>query len=168
MSERETTSLVDDLRRHLAALREIPMPEDWKYAIANAAGGPCFDYRINAAQDDDEGVWVVGPFLNEHDFNEIQQCGALPEVVHHGGHRMVFTHGDLNMRNVLVDEYGRLSGVVDWEHAGWFPEYWDYTKALFVTRHNPRWLRMVEEIFRQFGDFQRELATEKKLWDYCF
>ncbi|KAH6844604.1 kinase-like domain-containing protein [Chaetomium sp. MPI-CAGE-AT-0009] len=168
MSDRDTAILVDDLRRHLAVLREIPRSQGFKYAIANAADGPCFDYRINAAQDDDEGVWVAGPFLTEHDFNETLRCGALPEVVHHDGHKMVFTHGDLNMRNILVDESRRLSGVVDWENAGWFPEYWDYTKAFFVTRYNPRWLQMVEKMFGQFGNFQGELATERELWNYCF
>ncbi|KAK3290932.1 kinase-like domain-containing protein [Chaetomium fimeti] len=168
MSDHDTTILVDDLRRHLAALREIPRPQAWKYAIANAAGGPCFDYRINAAQDDNVEAGFVGPFLNEHDFNETLRCGAVPEVVHHGGHRMVFTHGDVNMRNVLVDDDGKLSGVVDWENAGWFPEYWDYTKAFFVTRHNSRWLGIVEEVFGHFGNFQGELATERELWNYCF
>lgn len=168
MSDQATRMLVDELRGHLAALRDIPMPGDWQYVIANAAGGPCFDYRIYAAQPGDGTTWVVGPFLSENDFNQALRCGAIPEVVHRGGHRMAFTHGDLNMRNVLVDEYGRLSGVVDWENAGWFPEYWDYTKAFFVTKYNQRWLRMVEDMFGQFGDFQRELATETELWNYCF
>ncbi|EAQ91892.1 hypothetical protein CHGG_00127 [Chaetomium globosum CBS 148.51] len=168
MSDQATRMLVDELRGHLAALRDIPMPGDWQYVIANAAGGPCFDYRIYAAQPGDGTTWVVGPFLSENDFNQALRCGAIPEVVHRSGHRMAFTHGDLNMRNVLVDEYGRLSGVVDWENAGWFPEYWDYTKAFFVTKYNQRWLRMVEDMFGQFGDFQRELATETELWNYCF
>jgi hypothetical protein len=81
------------------------MPEDWNYAICNGTDGPCFDYRINDAQDNDQRAWVVGSLLNGHDFNESLRRSALPEVVHHGGHRMVFTHGDLNRKNVLADEY---------------------------------------------------------------
>jgi hypothetical protein len=67
-----------------------------------------------------------------------------------------------------VDGHGRLAGIVDWENAGWYPEYWDYTKAYFVTKWHKRWLRMVDDVFGQFGDFGRELTIERKLWEYCF
>ncbi|KAK4243151.1 hypothetical protein C7999DRAFT_44976 [Corynascus novoguineensis] len=148
MSDEDTATLVHDLRRHIIALRAIPRPLGWKHAISNAVDGPCFDYRINAAlnYDEDRGE-VVGPFLSEDDFNDTLRCGALPEVVHHGGHKMVFTHGDLNLRNVL---------------------YWDYTKAYLVTKLHRRWLRMVDDMFDRFGDFEHELEIERELWDYCF
>lgn len=169
MSDEDTTTLVHDLRRHMIALRAIPRSPGWKHAISNAVDGPCFDYRINAALDyDKDRGEVVGPFLSEDAFNDILRCGALPEVVHRGGHKMVFTHGDLNLRNVLVDSHGRLAGIVDWENAGWFPDYWDYTKAYFVTKLHQRWLRMVDGMFDQFGDFEHELEIECELWNYCF
>jgi aminoglycoside phosphotransferase (APT) family kinase protein len=169
MSDEETATLVQDLRRHMATLRTVPRPLGWKHAISNAVDGPCFDYRINAALNYDEARGeVVGPFISEHGFNDTLRCGALPGVVHEDGHRMAFTHGDLNMRNILVDGHGRLAGIVDWENAGWYPEYWDYTKAYFVTKWHKRWLRMVDDVFAQFGDFGRELMTERKLWEYCF
>lgn len=169
MSDEDTATLVHDLRRHIIALRAIPRPPGWKHAISNAVDGPCFDYRINAALDYDEDRGeVAGPFLSEDDFNDTLRCGALPEVVHRGGRKMVFTHGDLNLKNVLIDGHGRLAGIVDWENAGWFPEYWDYTKAYFVTKLHQRWLRMVDDMFDQFGDFEHELKIERELWNYCF
>lgn len=72
------------------------------------------------------------------------------------------------MRNILVDENGVLAGVVDWENAGWFPEYWDYTKAYFVTKLNRRWLGMVDDVFNEYGDYSKELGVEQELWYYCF
>lgn len=45
-------------------------------------------------------------------------------------HEIVFTHGDLKAHNILVDENYRLSGFLDWETAGWCPEYWDFTTAM--------------------------------------
>ncbi|QSS63294.1 hypothetical protein I7I51_00351 [Histoplasma capsulatum] len=30
-----------------------------------------------------------------------------------------------NPRNILVNEDGDIAAVLDWEWAGWFPEYWD-------------------------------------------
>jgi aminoglycoside phosphotransferase len=169
MSDENTATLVQDLRRNMVALRALPRPVGWKHAISNAVGGPCFDHRINAGLDYDEARGeVVGPFISEHAFNDTLRCGALPGVVHDDGHEMVFAHGDLNMRNILVDDHGRLAGIVDWETAGWYPEYWDYTKAHFVTRWHTRWLGMVDDVFGQFGDFGRELGIERKLWEYCF
>lgn len=71
------------------------------------------------------------------------------------------------MRNILVKE-GKLSGIVDWENSGWYPSYWDYTKAHFITKHTRRWLKIVDKVFEELGDYQSELETEKKLWEYCF
>lgn len=49
-------------------------------------------------------------------------------------HRIVFTHGDLHPRNILVtdspDGGVRLSGIIDWEASGFYPEYWEHLKAL--------------------------------------
>ncbi|TCD61135.1 hypothetical protein EIP91_009000 [Steccherinum ochraceum] len=36
---------------------------------------------------------------------------------------MVFVHTDLRMQNVLVHK-GRVSGIIDWEDAGWLPRHW--------------------------------------------
>jgi aminoglycoside phosphotransferase (APT) family kinase protein len=45
-------------------------------------------------------------------------------------HRITFTHGDFKAHNILVDEEGHLSGFLDWESAGWYPEYWEFTTAM--------------------------------------
>jgi Phosphotransferase enzyme family len=36
-----------------------------------------------------------------------------------------FTHQDLALRNILVDHSNQL-WVVDWQYAGWHPEYFEY------------------------------------------
>lgn len=71
------------------------------------------------------------------------------------------------MRNVMVQD-GKFSGFVDWENAGWYPEYWDYTKAHYVTKFYKRWLRMIDLVFKGFGDYQEDLAIERRLWEYRF
>ncbi|KUI55080.1 hypothetical protein VP1G_02422 [Cytospora mali] len=42
---------------------------------------------------------------------------------------IVFTHSDISAQNIIVRE-GRIVALLDWEFAGWFPEYWEYTFAL--------------------------------------
>ncbi|TFY63573.1 hypothetical protein EVJ58_g3183 [Rhodofomes roseus] len=44
-------------------------------------------------------------------------------------HTVVLSHGDLAPHNILVMD-GHITGVIDWEAAGWYPEYWEYTTML--------------------------------------
>ncbi|KAI9777782.1 MAG: hypothetical protein M1839_008577 [Geoglossum umbratile] len=41
------------------------------------------------------------------------------------------THGDLSFRNILVEIDGTVSGFVDWECAGWYPDYWEYVSTYY-------------------------------------
>ncbi|CAG9946373.1 unnamed protein product [Clonostachys rosea f. rosea IK726] len=169
LSDDELCDLVCDLREYLRELRAIPKEVLPNYAITNAIGKACYDYRIIASmnQEGERNRVFAGPFPTEEDFNRILEVASLPNVSHRSGHNITFTHGDLNMRNILVSN-GRLSGIVDWENSGWFPEYWDYTKAYYGAKIRRRWLRAVDEVFEDFGDFQKELAIEEKLWEYCY
>ncbi|KAL5342733.1 hypothetical protein BJX70DRAFT_409707 [Aspergillus crustosus] len=45
-------------------------------------------------------------------------------------HRIVFSHGDFRAHNIMVDDDEHLSGFLDWETAGWYPEYWEYTTTM--------------------------------------
>ena len=88
----------------------------------------------------------------------------------------MFTHADLNARNILADRAARagerstgggwrVSGIVDWETAGYYPEYWDYTKAFFEGfRWNRRYLDAIHRVFAEFGDYSRELEVERRSW----
>lgn len=168
LSDCEAKTMVHDLQTCLGELRAIPKEVAQTYAITNALGNACYDYRINASLDYDVGRGdFVGPFVNEEDFNETLRVAALPAVSHRSGHKIVFTHADLNMRNVLIQN-GRLSGIVDWENSGWYPEYWELTKAHYITKLQRRWLRIVDEVFAKCGNYENELGTERQLWSYCF
>jgi aminoglycoside phosphotransferase (APT) family kinase protein len=54
---------------------------------------------------------------------EYEKMLALARRIRDIPHRITFTHGDFKTHNILVDEYGHLSGFLDWESAGWCPEY---------------------------------------------
>jgi aminoglycoside phosphotransferase len=69
----------------------------------------------------------------------------------------VFTHGDLNPFNILVrgDE---VAAIIDWECAGWFPNYWEYTSAWYGNLTRTEW----QENLSKFLDaFPAELEMEK-------
>ncbi|KAG6087470.1 hypothetical protein E4U15_007828 [Claviceps sp. LM218 group G6] len=168
LSHDEVTTLVGDLQECLSKLRAIPKEVAPKYAITNALGKSCYDGRLITGSNYDEARGdFFGPFVDEDDFNDTLRCGALPNVVHSSGHEIVLTHGDLNMRNIMMHN-GRLSGFIDWETCGWYPDYWDYTKAHFITKIHRRWLKIVDAVFEKLGNFEAELAVERQLWWYCY
>lgn len=49
-------------------------------------------------------------------------------------HRIVMTHGDVHARNIIVDNSSdlKITGIVDWETGGGYPEYWEYIKAVQI------------------------------------
>ncbi|MCJ1467406.1 hypothetical protein MMC07_006030 [Pseudocyphellaria aurata] len=52
----------------------------------------------------------------------------------------VFTHGEMAPRNILVDRItSRVSGVVDWELAGWYPDYWEYANIMSAPSTDLDW-----------------------------
>lgn len=63
-------------------------------------------------------------------------------------HRLIMTHGDLHPRNIMVkwevDGRGsapdqteskiRVTAPLDWELSGWYPEHWEFVKALSTIK----------------------------------
>lgn len=152
MSYPERDRLVEDLKSCVAQLRKIP--NHTPYLICDTLGGPVVDHRVP----DKSG----GPFNTEADFTKYLCLGcspaeALGDVPVPQGHRSYFTHSDFDYSNLLI-ENGRLSGIVDWECAGYKPEYWEFTKALYTFDGGAR-----GALFRRVFDnkYEQELAAER-------
>ncbi|AEO68185.1 uncharacterized protein THITE_2145395 [Thermothielavioides terrestris NRRL 8126] len=168
LSDAELDAIAAQLTDYLAQLRAIPRKHfqnaNPDAVISNTLGGPCRDHRIRSGD-------PVGPFRDEAAFS---RCLRFPDDPARRGHEIVFTHADLNPRNILVDEVvlpgggtgWRVTGLVDWETAGYYPEYWDYTKALFEGfRWTARYRALVKRVFAELGDYERELDVERRSWE---
>ncbi|KAG6065725.1 hypothetical protein E4U32_006995 [Claviceps aff. humidiphila group G2b] len=169
LSRDEVTTLVGDLQKYLSELRAIPKEVSPKYAITNALGKACYDGRVITGSDYDEARRdFFGPFVDEDDFNNTLQFIALSNAIHRSGHEIVFTHGDLNIRNIMMHN-GRLSGFMTGKPAdGIQTTGTRYTKAHFITKLSRRWLKIVDTVFEKLGNFEAELAVEHQLWWYCY
>lgn len=67
--------------------------------------------------------------------------GPLREYLPDKG-EIYFTHGDLTLGNIIISDTPgprRIVGVVDWEQAGWYPEYWEYCKLLYGVEYSHEW-----------------------------
>ena len=53
-------------------------------------------------------------------------------------HDIVFTHADLHFSNIMVSD-GHISGIIDWETAGWYPDYWEYCRAMRMLTYEKTW-----------------------------
>ncbi|OSD00714.1 kinase-like protein [Trametes coccinea BRFM310] len=163
------TQIGDDFRRAFAELRSIPPPDS--DAVSALGGRPLNIIRCTVIPRQ------FGPFQSQQAFKaailsqvSLDSAHLLPDLrriaepVHAKRHRIVFTHADLHPGNILVKD-GRLAGIIDWERAGWYPEYWEYT---MIEYHmiNRRLLQQFWDAVEPFGAdvYRDELALEWALW----
>ena len=162
MTDDETRQAVSDLKRIVLELRQIPNTIDSKFRICNSLGEGFLDWRIPDSQREElrfETEAEFNKYLTTPFWDEIRKLAAKSHEIHHD---IVFTHGDLNMRNILAVN-GRITGIVDWENAGWFPEYWEFSKAHYTVRSVIRWLAdVVDQVFE---GYREELRVENLLSD---
>lgn len=96
-----------------------------------------------------------GPFDSEQEFNKFvlgYLIKSLPNILRHYAesglldhHEIVFTHGDFAPRNILV-EGDRVTAIIDWEFAGWYPEHWEYIRAFRDWNSMPDWSQYLVQI----------------------
>ncbi|KAI9698051.1 MAG: hypothetical protein M1836_004404 [Candelina mexicana] len=155
--------IADKLRAALDEMRKLQSP-----------GGYC---SLSQRPLPDNVFWtgdntIAGPFQTETElndamirkylFNNLPQGKAdfykraFRSVLH--GHPPVFSHGDFQRKNIMVRKHLHIDDggqaiydydpvIVDWEFAGWYPSYWEYSRALFACgRWNDNWSLWVDKI----------------------
>ena len=147
-------NIVRQLRGYMAELRRVTgnfigsvdrsICNDQIFANCRSEYGPYPDedaFRQGMAKSlrtcDGDSTWteVVIGFVN-----------AMPK-----GRGIVLTHGDLVPRNILVRD-GNVVAIVDWEMAGFYPEYWEYAKAHLFADYEHAWMRerVLDQILTPF------------------
>lgn len=65
--------------------------------------------------------------------------------------KFVPTHGDLSPRNIMVKD-GKITGIVDWERSGFFPEYAEYAFAMKLCHkfqaNEKWWVPILKEVLQ--------------------
>ncbi|CAG8139176.1 unnamed protein product [Penicillium salamii] len=97
----------------------------------------------------------TGPFFTVKDFNDwfsyLPQLWLPPSKKYNDPYRSLlpnggvikFTHGDLHRGNIIIssNKPARIIAIVDWAQAGWYPDYWEYCKALYTCWYEDEWRR---------------------------
>lgn len=177
MSEVEREGILGQLKEMWEELRGIT--NERPGTVCATDGGTLHDHRIWGAA----GAKGMGPFKTEGEFNlflrngiestenmeegeEKRDIERLIEMhrEQEGRHlKTVFTHGDVSVSNILV-KGGKVVGLIDFEMAGFYPEYWEYTTAM-----NSNYIKgWTEEISKFLTPYPRELDMDD-LWrkNFC-
>ena len=64
------------------------------------------------------------------------------------GHEPKFTHCDIVDRNNHILRPDGVIVSLDWEHAGWYPSYWEYCLASGLPWNKDDWGESIMDIFR--------------------
>ncbi|KAF8519015.1 kinase-like domain-containing protein [Hysterangium stoloniferum] len=161
-SESELDAMKETLQDWVSQLRRLPVPTN---AVCGFPGvsDPCRSYRIFV-----DGTY--GPFASVGDFHEFlctlvladerDRVREFVKASHTRSHTIYFTHGDLSPHNLLISG-NKLVGLVDFETAGWYPEYYEFTMAVYRRQRYHEWFSVFKGVFPQY---EIEWEVEMALW----
>jgi hypothetical protein len=128
------THVAFTLRRYVRQLRRLKAPATAPPGPLSAQGARICESPIFGAVQSHRGPFATYSKLSLF-FNERLQmaldCMKVPRGdpwrndLFDNSKPLVLTHQDLNLRNVIVGEDGRL-WITDWEWAGYYPEWFEY------------------------------------------
>lgn len=151
-TEESKAKILAQLKDMVDEMRRLSPPTNAR--VANVDGGSLYDSRLPGKL----GDWGrFGPFNIVQDFHRYlrRNVDAHPNlpaevndlIAHHERVSPLpcFTHGDLSSFNILV-RGDNVVGIIDWETAGWYPSYWEYTTALNKNPYNRFWQKEMAEV----------------------
>lgn len=165
-SEESKARLLSQLKEMIQEMRELQPPEGM--GVANSDGGSLYDCRLPGSS------LCFGPFRTVRDFHRHLRTGLdfdgidvnaeVQDLVKQQNKDwpLVFTHGDLSSLNILASE-DKIVGIIDWETAGWYPSYWEYTTACQVNPQNSFWINEIDKFLIPMPE---ELSMERTRQKY--
>ncbi|KAF2017930.1 phosphotransferase enzyme family protein-like protein [Aaosphaeria arxii CBS 175.79] len=148
----QQNEITEQLRDYVSQLRQIKGS-----FIGSTDGTACEDQLFT------DILGGYGPYENEKAFNQgivtafrnTSQGGWIDlvcdMVLSLKDHEIILTHGDLSPRNIIV-QGSKVKAVLDWEMTGYYPEYWEYAKAMYRLAWVESWItgRNIEKIMDQY------------------
>ncbi|KAG2015186.1 protein kinase subdomain-containing protein PKL/CAK/CAK-fungal1, variant 2 [Coprinopsis cinerea AmutBmut pab1-1] len=164
LSAEEQRSAMLQVKDCFDQLRALQPPHPERVQAVDGSG--LIDSRV------EKGEW--GPFENHaafHRFLNHDIYRAQPEKysrmqdaltkIKDKQYKSVFSHGDFGPHNLIWRD-GTIF-VIDWERSGWFPEYYDFTRAHTARGDMKDWWTKFEEVVDRYGD---ELELEIRFCEY--
>lgn len=176
LSESDRDTVLGQLRHMIQELRSLPPPD---MEVKSCVGGSLYDSRIPHAKPrfgpfptiQDFHRWLRDGFRleaypdrkGEKDYEDIQAMIAKQDAPWPAP---VFTHGDLNAFNILL-RGTQVVGIIDWEFAGWYPFYWEYTAAWYGNRTRQWWQGILDSFLDTHAEELKVEILRQKWWGDC-
>ena len=159
-------NITSQLKVHMNELRKITPP--FPCFFGSLETHICVDARpvtrLNVGEDrlisfeDEFNEWLMRDLDDRYSQELYEMLLTMIRV----DHKIVLTHGDFHPRNIIVKDMV-ITGIIDWEFAGWYPEHWEYIKALTAEEPVPDWWRYLGAIV---GSYPAEWAIDGKMERY--
>lgn len=94
--------------------------------------------------------WCINRLLTGNPITRFKWQKRLASERRQSSGRFVLTHGDLSPANIMVDR-GNVTGIIDWERSGFYPEYAEYAFALGLWHPYQDcqwWVQVLEEVLQ--------------------
>ncbi|KAI1467653.1 kinase-like protein [Daldinia caldariorum] len=164
------------LQRMLQELRAVKPPSGT--GVESLVGGSLHDPRMSRSSPrfgpfktiQDFHCWLRGgleveDFPNgfpnpqtDHDWDDFQELVMKQK---RPWPAPVLTHGDLNASNIIV-RGNQVVGIIDWETAGWYPPYWEYTSACYLPMQD--WRDFVPTFLEPYPEEFRMETLRQRWW----
>jgi len=134
LSVEQKSSVREQLDAIFVDLRTLQFPNG--VSLGGVGGQGCKDQRRHL-RCSSEPIWNVEEFRDFQFSNPKYGSSTFIEFLRAftpvGTRQIVFTHGDFRPENVLVevteDTKLTVTGLIDWEYSGFYPEYYESTKS---------------------------------------
>lgn len=160
-TDESRAQLLAQLKGYLDEMRALEPPVPGM--VQGVYGSKLEDFRVGV-----NGIGGYGPFPSVSAFHHflVSGIGVLPgglpdmnrlaQFYADSTHKACFTHGDLSALNILV-KGDKVVGIIDWEMAGWYPEYWEYSNAWNVHPYLDFWR---DEVPKYLDAYPREVEMD--------
>ncbi|KAI0117738.1 kinase-like protein [Nemania sp. FL0031] len=147
LTQMDKKAICAQLSQIVAALRQIRQPSPDRLFIGSITRGSVQDRYFDYFR-------RPGPLFDLLDFHGAVRLAAFPPREYISIYDryqpplllpatcdVYFTNGDLDLQHIIIAESGppRIVGIVDWQQAGWYPEYWEYCKLRLAACYNTDW-----------------------------
>ena len=147
LSVEDLERIAYQLKDIVGRLRKIRPPKPW---LGSVTGGPYRNNLMFSLRSPKHAFSTCGEFVDYYrdilmlfcteSFTE-SLLARLPRNA-----PIVFTHGDFGPTNIMVDG-STVTGIIDWECAGFYPEYFERARMCDPAMAVPNWKHITQLVF---------------------
>jgi aminoglycoside phosphotransferase len=163
MTTTEKNNIATQLKIYMTELRAVKPPSPCFFGSPESR--ICIDSRVTSRLNVEQQRLIA----SEEEFNEFLMKDLKPYnsddyynmllSMARVDHKVVLTHGDFHPRNIIVKDMV-VTAIIDWEFAGWYPEHWEFIKALTAVGPVHDWWKYLSDIV---GSYTTEWLLDRQM-----